>query len=417
MENKRYNKLEEGMIFNNYKKLCEFIGWKVTTGDSKKAQFKELLRYCRYRKEGNKIIIDTKYKNIKDVVDMRKNGNNANNIRVNIGNVLALEILLGKNKYHIDNGLYVASKTSLLVKSGIVGLGYSTCIQKPMKTSKFLNVDYDIMQEFVHLNHKTLLNSLESGLKYLRSCRLIDFMDTRVISLIDTSNIEIHTQQVNELDIESDTIQKITTKSTEIVRIASIEEEKLILKCEKDVLNDMGYVNIQSVFACNNSKKYYDLVAKKVRQYIGNYNYSFKAYKIIYDYGNLLKHVQQFVIDTEQDKDLINDFISIQQNYINISVMKKVDQNTINRYNESIKNPNSTKKIRMKDNYCDDNHAINYNVVNKDKNISVCVKKTVVTEDDVQQLDIFQSNKLLSLQNEIDDLSIGNLDKILEDLL
>ena len=48
----------EGLIIKNYKELCVLLGIKVTGGDSKKSQLKDLERYCKYHKEGNKFIID-----------------------------------------------------------------------------------------------------------------------------------------------------------------------------------------------------------------------------------------------------------------------------------------------------------------------------------------------------------------------
>ena len=61
----------EGLIIKNYKELCVLLGIKVTGGDSKKSQLKDLERYCKYHKEGNKFIIDEIYSEVKMKVDMR----------------------------------------------------------------------------------------------------------------------------------------------------------------------------------------------------------------------------------------------------------------------------------------------------------------------------------------------------------
>ena len=44
--------------YKNYKELCGAMGWNTTTGNAKKSQFKDLERYCKYHKEGQKIVID-----------------------------------------------------------------------------------------------------------------------------------------------------------------------------------------------------------------------------------------------------------------------------------------------------------------------------------------------------------------------
>ena len=48
----------EQKIYKNYKELCGAMGWMVASGCSKKSQFKDLERYCKYHKEGQKIVID-----------------------------------------------------------------------------------------------------------------------------------------------------------------------------------------------------------------------------------------------------------------------------------------------------------------------------------------------------------------------
>ena len=50
--------LKEGMVIKNYKELCRYLEWNTTTGNAKKSQFKDLERYCKYHKEGQKIVID-----------------------------------------------------------------------------------------------------------------------------------------------------------------------------------------------------------------------------------------------------------------------------------------------------------------------------------------------------------------------
>ena len=46
------------MVIKNYKELCRYLEWNTTTGNAKKSQFKDLERYCKYHKEGQKIVVD-----------------------------------------------------------------------------------------------------------------------------------------------------------------------------------------------------------------------------------------------------------------------------------------------------------------------------------------------------------------------
>ena len=63
--------LKEGLIVKNYKELCSLLGIKPTGGDSKKAQLKELERFIKYHKEGNKFVVDEIYDHVKEKVDLR----------------------------------------------------------------------------------------------------------------------------------------------------------------------------------------------------------------------------------------------------------------------------------------------------------------------------------------------------------
>ena len=57
--------LKHGQTLKNIKELCEVlkIPYKDST-DSRKAIFKDLDRYCKYHKEGRKIVIDEIFQNL-----------------------------------------------------------------------------------------------------------------------------------------------------------------------------------------------------------------------------------------------------------------------------------------------------------------------------------------------------------------
>lgn len=65
------------MIIKNYIKLCELLGVKPTKGKGREYHIKELGRYCTFRKEGNKFIIDEVYSTPKPKIDNRKNNGRA----------------------------------------------------------------------------------------------------------------------------------------------------------------------------------------------------------------------------------------------------------------------------------------------------------------------------------------------------
>lgn len=58
--------LKKGMEIKNYRELCKLLNIKVKSSNSKKAQLKELERFFKYHKEGNKFIIDSIYKKVRE---------------------------------------------------------------------------------------------------------------------------------------------------------------------------------------------------------------------------------------------------------------------------------------------------------------------------------------------------------------
>ena len=47
--------------YKNYKELCEALGWSVKAGNSRIAQLRQLSSVCKWRKDGNAIIITKIY--------------------------------------------------------------------------------------------------------------------------------------------------------------------------------------------------------------------------------------------------------------------------------------------------------------------------------------------------------------------
>ena len=101
------------MVIPNYRKLCKLLDLKTLGGNAKMAQLKELERYLKYHKEGNKFIIDEICDIILDKVDARKEtkGNNRKvfpNFLISKEN----EDKIGIYKIVLNNDIYIGSTTS-----------------------------------------------------------------------------------------------------------------------------------------------------------------------------------------------------------------------------------------------------------------------------------------------------------------
>lgn len=70
--------INEGQIFKNYKKLCEYLEEQVKTGKSKQLQLKDWNRYFTWHNEGNKFVIDKVFDTPLEKVDHHSSNNNKN---------------------------------------------------------------------------------------------------------------------------------------------------------------------------------------------------------------------------------------------------------------------------------------------------------------------------------------------------
>ena len=98
--------LKVGQVFKNYKAICEWLGVKPASGNTKISHMKEFDRYCKYHKEGNKFVIDEVYDEIQEKEDNRKSM-----LRDNAGYLLTEDEddLIGVYAIANGNAIYVGS--------------------------------------------------------------------------------------------------------------------------------------------------------------------------------------------------------------------------------------------------------------------------------------------------------------------
>lgn len=114
--------LTSGKTFKNYKILCGELGIEIKrSGDSRKAQFRELERYCTYSKVGHSIIIDKVFE--QPLEKTKRKGNNtvySEFIQLLILDMLALS----------KNGNMSISKGMLIKSVSLVNHNYKYCFEK-----------------------------------------------------------------------------------------------------------------------------------------------------------------------------------------------------------------------------------------------------------------------------------------------
>ena len=93
------------MVIKNYKELCCLLEIEPTTSNSKKAQMKELGRFCSSHKEGQKIVIDKIYKTPLPKEDNVRNTKNYPQFKVDEDKWYNKGVYMIK----LDNQVYIGS--------------------------------------------------------------------------------------------------------------------------------------------------------------------------------------------------------------------------------------------------------------------------------------------------------------------
>lgn len=273
--------LKSGMIFKNYKALCEFMGWKTTGGNSKKARLKELDTICKWHNKGASFVIDEVY-----------------------------EILLPKKDKRTDNNIYLSCAEGLIIhnlkKSSdsrtfitignlgeLIGLFNDKFQHYNHEESK---VDFTIANSFKRTTKAEAKRILNRCLKSMENRKLIDFTYTRVIVYKDGT-----------------------------LRGASVEEKKIILDSENKAIKRLGCCNFNQVKYRKLIEKFKDEVREEViEEGIVDFVSSFKAYDIVSN-KRLIEQAQEQFNNNNSKKELNDLFI------------KKLDSTFETKHNSAVK--------------------------------------------------------------------------------
>lgn len=368
--------LQIKQTIKNYKELCDLLDWKISAGDSKKSQLKELERYCKYHKEGNKFIIDEIHNEPKDKQDNRKNnkGKSADYI-----DDLALRLLgefLTKGK---DNNLTIG-KSVLLRDVGLVNSNYSYCKQRQEKLANYLDIDKETIYDYYNSVDSMVVNNLERALKNLSNEKIIDLDTTTIVCKNKLLGVNYkHETYIDEFDEEIERIIPIANADI-IYEEVTLEEHEIILKVEGETLDKMKVRRVTDLFATGRIKEYYNECYKQIRRELSDFNYYFKAYKITYNYDRIVNKLNEYGYD-----DWLKEMEQEYNHLINCGVKDKIISNAQNRKARKDKEyesvigikPDEKHKCRLDDNYIGKYNNINLNVIDTSaKNIKKNVAKT-----------------------------------------
>ena len=165
--------LKNGQVLKNYKELCEVLGIEPTkkANNQRLAQFKELDRYCKYHKEGHKIIIDQIYSKELEKVDKRTLGNNNNQARCI--RYLLLNLL---SCYKIEQDEVIGfSKGLLLRKLYMTNENYITAKTSRKQYAEALEVNEMAVNECFDYIENNSISAIRKAIATLRSQSILGY--------------------------------------------------------------------------------------------------------------------------------------------------------------------------------------------------------------------------------------------------
>ena len=230
--------LTVGRVFKNYKELCEFMRWKPTGGDYKKARLKELDTLCKWHKEGNKFVIDDIFAEVKN----KEDGRSKNNIYID-----SAEALIIHNLKKSANAVTFVTIGNLGEYIGLFNDEYQYADHDTLK------VDFTIFNSFKRTTNAEAKRILDRCLKAMENRKLIDSSYTRIIVCEDGE-----------------------------LRGANAEEKKIILDAENKIMKSLGCLNFTQV----KNRKLLGLFNERVKEEVNSkgieeFESSFKGYEIV----------------------------------------------------------------------------------------------------------------------------------------
>ena len=286
------NKLTEGLevkTYKNLKEVCEIMGWKYYKGGcSKKKQLEDLERYCIYHREGNKFVVDY-------VFPEPMPEKMTHIVRSTIQ--MTILYMLSYNRVVVDEGdiwKVNISKGKLMLITGLVN-------------SSFNHYMYN-QEQFISLMKKITCTEIEEDLVaeyFNRALNNVNGYINRAIKDLEDKALVHCTKDVFNVFKDGRSYP------------ATDEEVEIILKCKREVMDELGYESEKNIKWGEKLQEYKKLVLErleekgspiknfyKVYTFVGNKNY------IPNEYYSLKSQLQDMYLETnsEMGKIILNSF-------------------------------------------------------------------------------------------------------------
>ena len=297
-----------------YKELCELIGIEPKTGNTKNSQLKELATVVNYEKNGVRFLIKEIYREKKEKMDKRRNGNNtvfADDFR----NLMIY--MLHKNRTES----MLMSKGAMYKAMNLVNENYLIARSNISKLSEIVELPQEAIYEFYDYNGSKLRDTLERNLRHCRSRSLLLFESVVAVAVYDTI---VAYNDLNKpiVDYKGELVHNIDV----VYREATHEEKQIILKFENEVKEEMGLKDNQEIFLKKKWKYLKQEVENKLKQANTNIKFYYEAYKLTWNNDK---------IDSEYK--LLNLNLSDLKTNLNNNMIESINKSTVKRHDKAKK--------------------------------------------------------------------------------
>lgn len=328
------------MEIKNYPELCKVLEIDRKTSNSKKKQFKDLEQFVHFVQEGRKFIIKEIYPHAK----ARKDGRKSIYEDKKLMELLIADYLIDSKKNQV-----VVTRNQMLRHIHAINDNYSYCSANVPAFSKYAEIPEQIVYDFFNTTNSTFRSAFIDVLEELRDKALIIYDMTTTVAIAGEKHRE-----------------------------ATQKEKELILKLEKETLEEFGF---EKLTQARMSRKWlaFDKRIKKRLEKESKINFYYTSYKITVnrefienEHNNLLKKALE-----ESEREL-------QQSELNANVCKRLSDNADKR-----KQKLDTKmaKWRKKERYIEDNkHMITLLVDRVSDNV---VNQVRIVNDEIEDMQRF----------------------------
>lgn len=376
--------LIKGMVIKNYKELAKILEIPIKeSANSKNAQLKELQRYVKYHKEGQKFIIDEIYEEVKDKMDNRGGGNNKVSY-IEYIEKLILDLLV----QDLHRGKVCLSKNKLFKELKMINDNYAFCKSRIPKLSKFTEIEKETIEEWYLSTDSTLKGNVEKALNNLKSQSLILWTNEISVCKLEVfskgNGVYNISKKITLDEYDEEIVQHNVKAYTSCnFREATEDEKRFIIHTERDVMKDMGFSNKQKIVRCGMWDIFKNRVNKVILDEL-NIDFYYNSYKILFNEDHIYEKYEELLdlLLTKAERES-------HQTELNKAIRERIHNNTEKKRNRALEETENwigefkddKLKRRVEENYIDDNEKLINALIDKDtKSIKYKIKIIKIQE-------------------------------------